>query len=199
MQLSVSEAATLLGRSPRAVRAQLARGDIEGVKRDGVWRIERGSLPLNETQRRSLQAKAELVRRAVEDALPSRTATTTGRRSRSLADMTAFRKGAQLLGEIRSAECSSLGEPAQGQICRLFEQALLKLAEAEQHFDRELKLAAVNRARAALARVVGCLLMEAGIPPPEPAFGWLTTLEGEVMPAVAGFARWVDRLPQGER
>ncbi len=199
MKLTVRESATLLGRSARAVRAQLARGDLKGVKRDGLWRIDRSDLPLTDAQRRSLQAKADRVRQAVEDALPSRMASAAGRRSRSLADMKAFRSGARLLGEIRGVEPAVLEDAAKAEVCRLLERALLKLAEAEQHFDRELKLAAVNEARAALARGTGRLLLAAGIPPAEPVFGWVTALEGEVMPAVAGFARWVDRLERGER
>ena len=35
MKLSVQEAATLLGRSPRTIRAQLKRGDLPGEKRNG--------------------------------------------------------------------------------------------------------------------------------------------------------------------
>lgn len=70
MDLSVSEAATLLGCSPRTLRAQLQRGEIAGVKRNGQWRIARRNLRLDESQRRRLQAKADRVRDAVEEVLP---------------------------------------------------------------------------------------------------------------------------------
>ncbi len=42
MHLSIREAATLLEKSPRAFRAQVARGDLPAVKRNGRWRIDRG-------------------------------------------------------------------------------------------------------------------------------------------------------------
>lgn len=79
MELNVREAATLMGRSPRTVRAQLARGDLPGVKRQGQWRLQRRHLPLTEDQRRALQARAEGIRQLVEEALPGRTAATSGR------------------------------------------------------------------------------------------------------------------------
>ena len=77
MELSVREAATLMGRSPRTVRAQLARGELPGVKRGGRWRVQRRHLPLTEDQRRALQTKADGIRQLVDDALPGRTATTS--------------------------------------------------------------------------------------------------------------------------
>ena len=45
MLLTVIEAATVLGCSPRAVRARIARGELKGSKQDGQWRIPRGDHP----------------------------------------------------------------------------------------------------------------------------------------------------------
>ncbi len=199
MELTVREAAALLGRSPRAVRAQLVRGDLRGAKRGGRWRVERRHLPLTEAQRESLQAKAETVRKAVEEALPSRLARTRGQKSRSLADLDAFRHGAGLLARLRADESDALSDVSRRRVIRQLEEALLALAEAAQHFERELKLEAIHRARAHLARATAVLLLEAGIPPREPVFAWVTTLESEIIPAVAGFARWVDKLGGADR
>ncbi len=199
MELTVREAAALLGRSPRAVRAQLARGDLPAVKRGGRWRIERRHLPLTEAQRQALQAKADTVRQAVEEALPSRLARTPGQKSRSLADLDAFRHGARLLDELRAADDEALAECSRRRVIRLLERALLAVAEAAQHFDRDLKLEAIHRARARLAQATAVLLLEAGIPPREPVFGWVASLETEVIPAVAGFARWAGKLKGGGR
>ena len=58
MELTITEAATLLGRSPRTVRAQVARGELPGFKRGGQWVIRREALPLSEAQRAALQQKA---------------------------------------------------------------------------------------------------------------------------------------------
>jgi excisionase family DNA binding protein len=197
MDLSIREAAALLGRSRRTVRAQAARGEIPAIKRKGHWFIPRHQLPLTETQRRSLQGKAEAVRQTVEAALPSRLARTAGQRNRSIADLDAFRSGARLLAELRAAPLEVLPPAFLESVIDLLEQALLDLAEAIQQFDRELKLAASNRSRAAFARVAGWLLLAGGIPPGEPVGAWVVALETEVIPAVAGFARWADGL--GER
>ncbi len=56
-----------------------------------------------------------------------------------------------------------------------------------------------HHGRKRLARATALLLLEAGIPPREPAFRWVVTLETEVIPAVAGFARWAAKLRGGGR
>lgn len=193
MKLSARETATLLNRNLRTVRGQLARGELPGVKKNGRWVVTRKDLPLTEAQRRSLQTKANRIRRTVEGVLPSRRARNHGDRSRSLADLDAFRLGAELLFEIRASGNVlplSLRDKVQG----VLEEGLLEIADAAFQYDREIKLAALNRARAALARVIATLLLTAGDPLKEPVEGWVTALEEEVLPAVAGFARWTDGL-----
>ncbi len=74
MLLTVAEAGTALGCSPRAVRASLGRGEIQGQKQDGQRRIPRGNMPLTEAQHRTLQARVGAVRELVEDVLPPRLA-----------------------------------------------------------------------------------------------------------------------------
>ncbi len=199
MQLSVREAATLLRKSSRAVRAQVARGELPGTKRDGRWYVDGRKLPLTEAQRRALQQKADAVRQMVDEALPSRMAATLGHRGRSIADLDGFRLGAEVLAAIRADTSAVLDAAVREQVGDSLEQALLALAEAVQQFDRELKVAAAARARAGLARAVGMLFIGAGIPPAEPVHSWVVTLETEVIPAVAGFARWAEGLRGAER
>lgn len=199
MELSVREAATLMSRSARTVRAQLARGDLPGKKRNGQWVIERRHLPLTEVQHRVLQEKAQAVRDAVEAALPSRTARHAGERERSILDLDAFRIGAEVLRSLRAASEQALPAKARDRAAAAVESSLLALAEAMLQFERDLKLAAVRRCRARLARAVGLLLIEAGEPLHEPVLGWVRRLETEVAPALGGFARWVDRLRERRR
>lgn len=194
MELSARETAALMGLSPRAIRARLARGDLPGTKRNGRWCVPRHRVPLTEGQRQTLQSKADTIRDAVEEVLPSRLAESHGRRHRSLADLDAFRYGVDLLREMRESPCEALSEPASRRIQGHVEEGLLALAEAVQQFDRPVKLDALQRSRAHLARATALLLVEAGVPPPDPIHGWVGTLEGHVIPAVAGFARWADRL-----
>jgi hypothetical protein len=68
------------------------------------------------------------------------------------------------------------------------------LAEGAQLYDRAAKLEALHRARAGLARAVGLLLIRAEPPLSPPYDAWVAALEGEVLPAVAGLARWADGL-----
>ena len=159
----------------------------------GQWWISRRDLPLTEDRREVLQARVDRVRETVEDALPSRMARSRARRGRSLADLDAFRGGADLLADMRGSGGSSLSEQAAASL----EQALLLLAEAVRHCDRERKRVAVEEARGFLARTVATLLLALGIPLPDPVHRWVHRLECEVIPAVGGFSRWVDRLPRG--
>lgn len=73
-RLTVREAAVLLGRSPRTVRSQVASGELRGTKVGGRWKLSRRHLPLDGRRRRLLQRKADAMRRAVDQALPSRVA-----------------------------------------------------------------------------------------------------------------------------
>ncbi len=72
------------------------------------------------------------------------------------------------------------------------EEALLALAEGATLFDLGHKLEALNRARSGLARCAALLLLSGGMPPAEPVYGWVAALESEVIPAVAGLARWAE-------
>lgn len=194
MNLSAREVAALLGCSPRTVRAQMARGDLPGVKQGGRWWLDRRRLPLTEVQRQALQGKAESLREALEAALPSRLAATPGQRRRSVVDLDSFRRGAALLSEIREQGGAVLPRPVQERVSTLLERALLDLAEAAHHFDRERKLRALHGARSRLARAAGVLLLQSQLPPAEPVHGWVVALETEVIPALAGFTRWAEGL-----
>lgn len=63
MQLTLTQAATLMGVSPRTLRDRVARGDVPGVKRGGRWTIDSHEMLLSETQRRAMQARAALPAR----------------------------------------------------------------------------------------------------------------------------------------
>lgn len=194
MELSVREVAVLSGTSSRTIRARMARGELPAVKRNGRWKIDRRHLPLTEAQHRHLQAKAEGVRQSLEAVLPPRLAATAGQRSRSLVDLDSFRRGSELLAELRSSGSQHFPTAVLARVERRLESALLALAEASAHYDRQLKLDALNRSRSSLAQALALLLIAAGSNPPEVPRRWALVLETEVLPAVAGFARWVEGL-----
>lgn len=57
-----------------------------------------------------------------------------------------------------------------------------------------MKLEALTRGRGALGRAVGALLAAAHGAPGPPALDWIVALEAEVLPRLAGFIRWTERL-----
>jgi hypothetical protein len=65
MLLSLREAAILLGRSPRTLRAQVARGEVKGVKQNNRWMIARAALPMSDSRLAEVQRRAEQVRAEV--------------------------------------------------------------------------------------------------------------------------------------
>ena len=194
MELSVREAATLMGRSPRTVRAQLARGDLPGVKRDGRWRVDRRHLPLTEAQRQGLQGRADEVRATVDHALSSRIARRAGDRSHSVADLDAFRVGAEVLTSLRAAAPDTFDEATRKRACESLEASLLALSEASLHFDRRAKREALDRCRSQLARTIGLLLLTDH---DEAVAGWVRQLEHAMAPAVAGVSSHARRFVTG--
>lgn len=70
MELSLSEAATILRVPARTLRGRLARGEIEGTKRAGRWFLARDALPWTPGQRRRALERGAEIREAVDRALP---------------------------------------------------------------------------------------------------------------------------------
>lgn len=193
MEITLREASLLVGKTVRALRGQIRRGELPGVQRGRQWYVERKDLPLTEAQRVALQARSDTIRSAVDAALPSRVARTTDRAARSLVDLDAFRITAQVLLDIRRrSDAPGATEAAEHLVA-----ACGALAEGTFVYDRPRKLAALSDARALVGRAVASLFLAAGIPPAEPAATWIATLERDVTPAVSGYARWVASLPGG--
>lgn len=186
MDLTLREAATLLGRRPRTVRAQLARGELKGRKRDGKWLIRRADLPLTEAQRRSLTRKIVRLHDAVDAAIPEAVRDRVG--AVGLAQLDVFRLGRDVLGEMTaSGGAGSAASDALG-------AALIAIGEGRHQFDPVTKRAAFIGARAHLSRAVVALLL--GDPPPEaPEARWAAAIEAEVLPRLAGLIRWAEALP----
>ncbi len=194
MDLTLREAAALLGRPERTLRAWVSRGEIQGVKRDGRWLIPRANLPLTDEQRARLQARAQAVREAVEEALPSRTADSPSTRVRSIIDTESFRSGQALLQKIEGSH-----SPGAEDAARCMREALLELAESIHHWDLPVKLAALHRCRAHFARAAGHLMLAHGLPLKAPVSDWVGRIEGEMVPEVAALTRRAEHLQRGQR
>jgi len=196
--LSVKEAATLLEQSPRAVRARLARGDLPGRKRGGRWVIPRSALPLTEAQHRALQARADEIREVVDRALPSRAATRREHKRRSVVDARTF----QAAMEARRLLTAAAGEaiPHRARALEAVSEGTLCLAEGFHQYAGGVRLEALTRARAAFARAVGLVLLDASLPLSGPACAVLEQLEQELMPPLGGSCRQAERAARrGER
>jgi len=188
MDLSLTEAATILDCSPRTLRDRLRRGDVPGTKRGGRWRVARRDLPLTEDQRRELTRRGDAIREAVDDVL-ARTGRTS-RRRRSVADLEPFVMAAEIRREL--TEDTSLDPGLAASVRAELDRALLALAEGAHAWDRETKVTAFRRARRALSRAVGRTLAT-------PADGrgtaaWTDRLEQRVLPVLGGLLRWAERL-----
>lgn len=198
MQLGLREAATLMGMSERTLRAWLARGRVAGTKRDGRWLVERGSLPLTEAQRATMQDRAEAIRDAVEAALPSRVATRADggrtRRRRSIADLDTFRAANAVRGALLSAAATA-EDVALGRAARSMRSGLLELCEGVHAFEASSKIRALRRARRSFSRAVGLLLIDdCGSTPDGVRHSIVERLETEVLPSLGGLLRWSERL-----
>lgn len=198
MHLTVAEAATVLGCSPRAVRARLSRGELKGVKQDGQWRIPRGDLPLSEDQHRALQARADTIRAMVEEVLPPQLAHRRGDQRRSFADLAAFRAGRSALAELRTlatAEAPMAGVMAAADH---LERGLVLLGRAWPVFDGGARLARLDEARAEIGAAIAVLLL------PNPASTSAAArcalaLEEAVLPPLAGMCRAAERRGDDDR
>lgn len=190
MDLNLREAASILGIPVRTLRARVARGVIRATRDGRQWRIRRQDLPMTDAQRQVLHSRAEEVRQAVDAILPSRAATTADRRSRSLADLDAFREAAAVIGALRALPA----DRGRDEAVAALEAACAFLGEASFVYERERKLRALSDARAAIGRAVAALYVHHGIPAADPVAALVARVEGTVVPAVGGYARWVAQL-----
>ncbi|MBL8693115.1 MAG: hypothetical protein JNJ88_03380 [Planctomycetes bacterium] len=191
MEITLREAAVLLSRSERTLRAQVSRGELEGRKVHGRWILERRSLPLTDAQRAALDARANAIRDTVERALPARAAISAGDRRRTVLDLDAFRAGSRVLRAMR--ETTNVAEGSLAASARSLRRALLSMARATHAYDAPTKLKDLRRARAALSVATAQLWIEAGDPPADPQLRFAIEIETHVLPRLRGLLRWAER------
>ncbi len=188
MELSIREAATLLGKSARTVRNQVTAGKLEGFKRGGRWVIPRHALPLDAAQRRRMREKATVLRAAVEGALPSK-----GLRLDEIACFAIVR------GVLHSMnECPSLREdPHLDEATVALAQGLLWVGRGHYRFAREAKLEALRAARDAWSDAATHLSLTRVTPAGLPE--WRRALQSNALPQLGGLIRWADGLKAKQR
>ena len=120
MELSLKDAATLLGKSPRQLRYLLATGRLKGEKHGKSWRFDPDKLPLTEAQRQSLRDRADTLQEAAQAAASkAATAAGDGKRHYSVTDMRAYQLGEPLYQRVAAAW--GVEDPAAGRLRRALE------------------------------------------------------------------------------
>ncbi len=177
MQLSLAQAAQLLGKSPRQVRYLIRTRRLAAKKEGGRWIIERDDLPLTAAQRRALERKRNELADVVETALGPRLE--TGKRRYSVREMAAFQKGREAYRACRDAlgadHCSTSA----------LESSLVSVSRGCHRFLDGQKVDAYRDAREEAARAVALALLSED----EKADAVADLIEHELLPAVAGLIR----------
>ena len=108
MDLSLTDAATLLGRSPRQLRYLIQQGKLVARKSGGRWVVASSNLPMTGAQRQAVAARASELRVATETSLvleqpiAAEVSEPSTRPASSLLDLRAFREGAPLYRRLRA-------------------------------------------------------------------------------------------------
>lgn len=193
MELSIREAAALLGRSERTVRAQLRSGVLAGHKRGRAWLLPSEQLPLTEVQRRKQERLVGEARSALEQALPERFRREKGE-ARSVLNFEAFVAGIETLrGHADSLRAGAVDARS------ALTQALETLAAACHEFDLPARRALLRDARSTLARLVGRLHLESLSDPASDLIALAQRIEQTILPPIGGLLRWIDKTQRRAR
>lgn len=179
MELSLTQAAQLLGKTRRQVEYLIQTGKLTAHKAGGRWRIAEADLPLSPGQREARARRGHGLRDAVDEVLER----TAPRARYSMRDLKAFQEARALwvacMTEIEPTH------PARGYLRTALEQ----LALGCHRYDRKDKAAAYNQARDA-ASLAACALLVDG---PDSAQSLVQGIENTLIPAIAGLMRRADR------
>ena len=190
MKLSLSEAATVLGRSERQIRYLIKTGRLRAGKDGGQWRIESADLPLTEAQRRSLADRLGQAREAFDKSVEAVTkvAGEEERRRYSVVDLAAFQAGAALYRELRNELAED--DPA----CRCLSSALTAVVCGFHNYQPSDKARRFSEARESAASAVASLLLRGG---KHQALG--ERVEQELIPRLSGLVASSERRAKSSR
>jgi hypothetical protein len=179
MKLSLSEAATALGKSERQLRYLIKTGRLSASKEGGRWSIDSDDLPLTEAQRAAIAAKVDTARAAFEKGLePAEKATGDAeKRYYSVTDLQAFQSGEAIYRGLKA----ELG--LEDVACRHLFDALALLTRGCHAFQPVEKAARFTEAREAAADAAAHLLLH-GDAPDEQRRGYAQRIEQELIPKI---------------
>lgn len=179
MEVSLSEAAARLGKSARQVRYLVQQGQLEARKVGGRWRVTLDASASSPQQVSATARKQARLRAVVEDTLGLE----PPRRRYSVRDLKAFSLGAPLHQRL----CQHLD--AQHPAVTHLRDMLDELAIGCHRYHPAEKAQSYRTARDAASRAVAALALEDA----EHADAILQEIEQELMPALAGLLRRVER------
>jgi excisionase family DNA binding protein len=179
MDLTLSQAAQLLGKTRRQVEYLIKTGRLPARKPGGRWVVADADLPLSPGQRQAQERKAAGLRAVAEEVLEAR----APRPRYSMRDLKAFREGVAALHGCQ--EGVDPGHPA----VALLRQVLDSLAVGCHRYERHSKAQAYGEARDRASLAACALLLEA----PPAAEAVVERIEQGLIPAIAGLMRRADR------
>ena len=186
MELTVQDAARILGKSERQVRYLIQTGRLPANKKDGQWKISRDDLPRSPGQQRAHQQKAE---RASEVAAAVLALGDYEGRKKS---WTVDQLHAVRHGEPLYRTCLDQLGPEHEATQRL-RAALMLISCGFFEYDTASKVARYSAARDCASRAVMALLLDT-----EPRQELLGPMQKDLLPALGGLIRRVQR-PRSRR
>jgi excisionase family DNA binding protein len=179
MQLTLTQAAQLLGKTRRQVEYLILQGRLPARKVGERWQIEDTDLPLSPGQRQAGRRRADGLRDAAAAVLEAG----APRPRYSMRDLHAFAAARTLWHD--SAGILPADHPARTYL----RAALDHLARGCHRFEQPDKGAAYHDARDALSLAACALLLDTD----ESLIALAERIEGDAIPAVAGLLRRTDR------
>lgn len=182
MNLSLSEAARLLGKTDRQMRYLIRTGKLPARKRDGRWVIRREDLPLSAGQEKAVRQKSERAAMLALDLLGPDLESKTSKKMTSIRQMRAFNEGVPLYRDLTS----QLGEehPA----VELLRESLMLFSCGYYEFKSSLKAELYARARQQASRAAMTLLLA-----PEANDELIDRLEGGYLPVLGGLIHQAEK------
>ncbi len=182
MHLTVDQAAARLGKSRRQIRYLIKAKRLPAKKFGGRWMIDSDDLQLSKGQTEAVERRERQLRSVVEEGLGLPDA--TERRPRySVRDLRAF----QIALPLHTKAAAGIG--AEHAATLALRRVLELLTRGCHRFERSAKASAYQEARDAASQAV-CELVLAGT---QEADELVTAIEQELMAALAGLLRRVDR------
>ncbi len=187
MDLSLSEAARLLGKSDRQVRYLIREGKLKARKDSGRWIVRREDLPLSGGQERAAKQKRQRAAQMAEEILRPEGA--DAKNKYSIRNLRAYREGSEIYRQL-TADAGADHAATTG-----MRESLMLLACGYHEFQAETKADFYARARQEASRVTMALLLE----DEEAHREKVERLENGFLPALGGLVNQAEKRGRGRR